>query len=93
MISTGGTATLGLYDYIKNHSNLSGRDTANSHPASAILDSSGLNQQTFNNNLFSGKVLFSSFGAKTIEQVPDFDCTAIFQTAMLACAQAKNNFA
>lgn len=57
--------------------------------ASQIFDESGLSLQEINDSNSAGKVYFSSFGAKTIEQTPDFDCTSIFQSAMYACAQAK----
>lgn len=50
MISTGGTSTLGLYDFTKIHNNLTSRDAANAHPASSILDSSGRNQQDKNSD-------------------------------------------
>ena len=35
-------------EYLKTHNNLVGRDVANAHPASAIVDESGLSQQIYN---------------------------------------------
>ena len=57
--------------------------------ASQIFDQEGVSLQDVNNRLQAGRVYFSQFGAKTIEQVAGFDCTSIFQMAMYACAQAK----
>lgn len=54
-----------------------------------IFDASGESQQEINNKLQSGRMYFSQFGAKTIEQALNFDCTPIFLLAMYACAQAK----
>ena len=57
--------------------------------ASQIFDQEGVSLQDVNNRLQAGRVYFSQFGAKSIEQVAGFDCTSIFQMAMYACAQAK----
>lgn len=50
MISTGGTTTLGLYDFRKSHNALVDRDMDGAHPASAISDISGKTQQQINDN-------------------------------------------
>lgn len=45
--------------------------------------------EEFSQKIESGRVYFSDFGAKTIEQEANFDCTDIFNLAMFACSQAK----